>query len=122
MNPKIKPVAYFCLSAALWIIPSYYLSGTVVGSLIFYIFGIVPSMFLQLTLFVPPVEKWVRYVPIPVILCFGIIEAAMVLRGGITLESLRAAVLFITTPLIGFILGWIIFKIYRKTNGEKGDK
>ena len=120
MNPKIKPVVYFCLSAALWAIPSYYLFGTLAGKLIFYIFGVVPAMFLQLTLFLSPIEKWVRYVPIPAILGFGVIEAVILAADGfITVQSVMTAVLFVTTPLIGFVLGFVSRGIYlRKTCKE----
>lgn len=108
MNPKIKPVVWFCISAALWAIPSYYLYGTLPGDLIFHIFGVVPAFFLQVCMFLPPIERWVRYVPIPGILGFGVIEIILLFWwdcfGGM---ALLRAFLFVMTPLSGFLLGWI---------------
>ena len=110
MNPKIKPVVYFCISAALWAIPSYYLRGTLFGNLCFYIAGIIPSFFLQACMFLPPIEKWVRYVPMPGILLFGAGEIIYLLfSDSLYPETLMAALLFAAAPLCGFIFGWLAY-------------
>ncbi len=115
MNPKIKPVVYFCISAAVWAIPSYYLWGSAAGQVFFRLFGIVPAFFLQLCMFVPPVERWVRYVPIPGILGFGAVEFVIIAAQGLLgAPALISAAMFVLTPLVGFLLGWAAYKIYKK--------
>lgn len=110
MNNYIKPVVCFCVTAALWIIPSYYLREMDFGKVYFYIMGVFPSMFLQLCMFLPPIEHWVRYVPIPGILCFGILELIVFsISGSLDMLSIFMTVLFILPHLFGFLLGWVYY-------------
>lgn len=112
MNPKIKPVVLFCVTAALWVIPSYYFWGTVAGQIFFRIFGIIPSYFLQICMFIPPIEKWVRYVPIPGIICYGVLEIILLaVWNMLTPDAILSAALFVATPLAGFAAGWVRWKL-----------
>ncbi len=110
MNPKIRPVVFFCVTLALWVIPSYVLSGYMIGDIWFYGFGIVPCTFLQVCMFLRPVEKWVRYIPAIGIMSFVAIEVVVLaIRGRLNISELLTASLFLITPLAGFIIGWTIY-------------